>query len=93
MNRKPYFRKLLLISMIVIAAIIAITVFACDANKKQDQRQMSLSEYLSETSENWFLTGKKEYTVQAIMVSKEMTFHNELEVVDLVARDAGLITE
>ena len=79
--------------MIVIAAIIAITVFACDANKEQDQRQMSLSEYLSETSENWFLTGKKEYTVQAIMVSKEMTFHNELEVVDLVARDAGLITE
>ena len=50
---------------------------------------MSLSEYLSETSENWFLTGKKEYTVQAMMVSKEMTFHNELEVVDLVARDDG----
>ena len=67
----------------------AITVFGCDANGEQDQKHLSLSEYLSETDENWFLTGKKEYTIQAMMVSKKMTFHNDLEVVDLVAADDG----
>lgn len=75
--------------MIAIAALAAITVSGCGASEEQDQKQMTLSEYLSDTNENWFLTGKKEYTVQAMMVSKETTFHNDLEVVDLVASDDG----
>ena len=53
------------------------------------QKSMSLKEYLETTGEKWFLTGKKKYTIQAMMVSKETTFHNALEVVDLVATDDG----
>jgi len=88
-NKQPYYRTLLLISIIVIATIAAIAVFGCDANRERDQKNLSLGEYLSETDECWFLTGKNEYTVKAMMVSKEMTFHNDLEVVDLVATDDG----
>ena len=53
------------------------------------QNSLSLEEYLKCSCEKWFLTGKKKYTVQAMMVSKETTFHNSLEVVDLVATDDG----
>lgn len=89
MKKQSFYRTNLLISMIAIAALAAITVSGCGASEEQDQKQMTLSEYLSDTNENWFLTGKKEYTVQAMMVSKETTFHNDLEVVDLVASDDG----
>ena len=80
---------LLLLSILVVAVIVAITISLRDANEEHDQKQMSLNEYLSETNETWFLTGKNKYTVQAMMVSEETTFHNDLEVVDLVARDDG----
>ena len=66
-----------------------ITLSGCHAGGEQDQNSLSLSEYLEETDEHWFLTGKNKYTVQAMMASKETTFHNDLEVVDLVARDDG----
>ena len=93
MNRQPRYRTILMISIIVITAVVAITVSGCNENEEQDQNQnqnyLSLSEYLAKTSENWFLTGKNEYTVQAMMVSEKMTFHNDLEVVDLVATDDG----
>lgn len=89
MNKKLCYRALVLISIFVIAVAAAITVSGCKSNGEQNQKQLSLSEYLSETNENWFLTGKNKYTVQAMMVSKEMTFHNELEVVDLTATDDG----
>ena len=59
------------------------------APDQKDQKSLSLEEYLKNSTENWFLTGKKKYTIQAMMVSKEMTFHNDLEVVDLVASDDG----
>ena len=59
------------------------------APDQKDQKSLSLEEYLKNRTENWFLTGKKKYTIQAMMVSKEMTFHNDLEVVDLVASDDG----
>jgi hypothetical protein len=88
-NKHAGHRTLLLIRIIVAAVIAAITLSGCGANEEQSQKQLSLSEYLSETNENWFLTGKKQYTVQAMMVSKETTFHNDLEVVDLVAADDG----
>ena len=80
---------MLLAVSIIVAVMAAITLSGCDEKKDQDQKSMTISEYLEETNENWFLTGKKEYTVQAMMVSKEMTFHNDLEVVDLVATDDG----
>ena len=60
-----------------------------NADSIRGQKSQSLEEYLESSREKWFLTGKKKYTVQAMMVSKEMTFHNDLEVVDLVAADDG----
>ena len=60
-----------------------------NADSARGQKSQSLEEYLESSREKWFLTGKKKYTVQAMMVSKEMTFHNDLEVVDLVAADDG----
>ena len=94
MKIHSYYRTLITISIFA-AIMAAIALSGCGENTNQDQDQeqeqisLTLSEYLEETSENWFLTGKKEYTVQAMMVSKEMTFHNDLEVVDLVAADDG----
>ena len=60
-----------------------------NADSTRGQQSQSLEEYLESSREKWFLTGKKKYTVQAMMVSKDMTFHNDLEVVDLVAADDG----
>ena len=60
-----------------------------NAESARGQKSQSLEEFLESSREKWFLTGKKKYTVQAMMVSKEMTFHNDLEVVDLVAADDG----
>ena len=60
-----------------------------NADSTLSQNSQTLEEYLESSREKWFLTGKKKYTVQAMMVSKEMTFHNDLEVVDLVAADDG----
>ena len=85
----PYYRMIIVISIIIVAVMVMIILSRRDAKKEQDKKSLSLSEYLKETGEKWFLTGKKEYTVQAMMVSKEMTFHNDLEVVDLVATDDG----
>lgn len=55
-----------------------------------DQKVMSLETYLEEGGEKWFLTGKNEYTIQAMMVSGETTFHNEREVVDYTVTDDGI---
>ena len=54
------------------------------------QNDMSLGEYLEQGGEKWFLTGKRAYTVQAMMVSKETFFHNELEVADYTVDDDGI---
>ena len=50
---------------------------------------MTFEEYLAQGGETWFLTGKQAYTVQAMMVSKETSFHNELEVTDYTVTDDG----
>lgn len=84
---KPAFCIMLVLMSILFVAVIVASGYP--ANAEQNQRRVTLSEYLSETDENWFLTGKNRYTVQAMMVSRETTFHNDLEVVDLVARDDG----
>ena len=88
MKKKSCYRMLIVINIIA-AVMVTITFSGCDEKKEQEQKNLSISEYLEETNENWFLTGKKEYTVQAMMVSKKMTFHNDLEVVDLVAENDG----
>ena len=57
--------------------------------QKASQETVGLDAYLEEGGEQWFLTGKKEYTIQAMMVSKETSFHNELEVSDYTVNDDG----
>ena len=75
--------------VIIVVGLVMAVLSGCSANKGKNQKSLSLTEYLSETNENWFLTGKKEYTIQAMMVSQEKKFHNDLEVVDYVAADDG----
>ena len=55
-----------------------------------DQTEMALEDYLEHGDEMWFLTGKNKYTVQAMMVSKETSFHNELEAADYTVTDDGI---
>ena len=45
--------------------------------------------YIQAHADDFFLTGKTEYTIQGMMVSKETSFHNELENVDYTATDDG----
>ena len=53
------------------------------------QITMTFEEYLARGGEAWFLTRKKAYTIQAMMVSRETAFHNELEVADYTVTDDG----
>lgn len=54
------------------------------------QISMSFEDYTDQSEEAWFLTGKNEYSVQAMMVSEETSFHNELEVTDYTVTDDGI---
>jgi len=88
MKERVRSRMLLVRSMLV--AVVVFSIFyhfgLCEG---RSQINLSLNEYLEQTNESWFLTGKKEYTIQAMMVSKALSFHNELENVDYVAIDDG----
>lgn len=46
-------------------------------------------DYIKAHADDFFLTGKTEYTIQGMMVSKETSFHNDLENVDYTAVDDG----
>ena len=54
------------------------------------QISITFEDYMDQGEEAWFLTGKKEYGVQAMMVSKETSFHNELEAADYTVTDDGV---
>ena len=72
---------------------LALSSSCAGTSKDKDssgQNDMSLGEYLERGREKWFLTGKRAYTVQAMMVSKEVSFHNELEVADYSVDDDGI---
>ncbi len=60
-----------------------------DIEHAPDRKVMTLEEFLKNTDGKWFLTGKKKYCVQAMMVSKEISFRNELEAADYAAVDDG----
>ncbi len=81
--------------MLILAALMAFFVFPSyaddgDVEYAPGQKIMTLEEYLEKSDEEWFLTGKNEYTVQAMMVSKDTSFHNDLEVVDYLVTDDGV---
>ena len=54
------------------------------------QTVMSVDTYLDRRDAQWFLTGKKEYALQAKMVSKETSFRNHLEMADYTVNDDGM---
>ena len=56
------------ISIIIMLAFMFVTYVEA-MGSEPDQISMTLDEYLETSDEAWFLTGKKEYYVQAMMVS------------------------
>lgn len=88
MKRRPCHQMPPVMRMIV-AAMVLIAFSGCRAWEGANRINLSLSKYLEQTGESWFLTGKKEYAIQAMMVSAPLSFHNELENVDYVATDDG----
>ena len=48
------------------------------------------ADYITAHADDFFLTGKTEYTIQGMMVSKETSFHNDLENVDYTVTDDGV---
>ena len=80
------------LSLLFVSSVMP--AFADDGEKDpvygENQMIMTMAEYLEQSENEWFLTGKKEYTVQAMMPSKETSFHNELEVVDYTVTNDGI---
>ena len=80
------------LSLLFVSSVIP--AFTDDGEKDpvygENQMIMTMAEYLEQSENEWFLTGKKEYTVQAMMPSKETSFHNELEVVDYAVTNDGI---
>ena len=80
------------LSLLFVSSVMP--AFADDGEKDpvygENQMIMTMAEYLEQSENEWFLTGKKEYIVQAMMPSKETSFHNELEVVDYTVTNDGI---
>ena len=61
---------LLVICLLLTAAVVPACAESQDIRYAPGQTVLTLEEYLAQGHEAWFLTGKKEYAVQAMMVSK-----------------------
>ena len=89
-------KKFVIILLTAVFLAIPAGTFKSDADNEEkiqitkEQEIMTLEEYLEKSGEEWFLTGKLEYTVQAMMVSGEMSFHNDLEAADYTVKDDGI---
>lgn len=87
--------KGMLLAMLIVFVLAAGVLGAYSGRNSKDicndtnQEKLSLEEYLENTNEKWFLTGKREYTIQAMMVSGELSFHNDLELADYTVTDDG----
>ena len=90
MKMIPY--QMALFILLVLLTVIVLPAFAGkhDTVEKTEQIFMTFEDYLDQGGETWFLTGKKEYSVEAMMVSKETAFHNDLEVTDYTVADDGI---
>jgi hypothetical protein len=80
---------LLMLLSLLMVLVLSACVNTPGAEDAQTQISMRFADYMDQRGEAWFLTGKREYRVQAMMVSGELSFHNELENVDYVAVDDG----
>jgi len=91
MNNYAVILTVFLIPMLVLSAFAEQKTAGTDSERSTAQQQtMPLDEYLDKSGEEWFLTGKKDYAVQAMMVSKETSFHNEPEAADYTVSDDGM---
>lgn len=86
-------------TLLTVMLVLACVLWGCAGSAKSqlvqesstlDQETLTLNEYLEMGGEEWFLTGKKEYPVQAMMVSKETSFRNDLEGFDYTVTDDGI---
>ena len=87
MNRNV---RMIILAFLLAAAAALSCAESAETVYASGQTVLTLEEYLAQGHETWFLTGKKEYTVQAKMVSGETSFHNELEAVDYTVTDDGI---
>ena len=78
---------LILGSLIFIAALL---FGRWNRKTEAGKKNMTFEEYLKTGREQWFLTGKKEYGIQGMMVSKETSFRNEYEDVGYTVNDDGI---
>ena len=80
--------------LILLSLLMVLVLSACvntpGAEDAQAQISIRFADYMDQRGEAWFLTGKREYRVQAMMVSGETAFHNELEVTDYTVTDDGI---
>ena len=53
------------------------------------QKEVTLDEFLATSNAQWFQTGKTSYTIQGMMVSKDLSFTNDLEGTDYTAKPNG----
>ena len=79
----------ILLSVFLSACVSSETAEPSVMTEASDPVSMTFGEYLEQGGESWFLTGKRQYAVQAMMVSKETSFHNELEVADYTVTNDG----
>ena len=79
----------ILLSVFLSACVSSETAEPSVMTEASDPVSMTFGEYLEQGGESWFLTGKRQYAVQAMMVSKEPSFHNELEVADYTVTNDG----
>ena len=90
-KRMGFYQAVVLI-LLILQALTVLTAFAemLDTEENPLQVSMTFEHYVDQSGEAWFLTGKKEYSVEAMMVSKETAFHNDLEVTDYTVADDGI---
>lgn len=81
---------ILLLAPLLALSMLFSSACAGRASEGSNQRELTLAEYLAEGDEEWFLTGKREYAVQAMMVSHELHFRNDLEEVDYTVTNDGV---
>lgn len=86
----PYKTILPILIILLTTSILLACAETLDNEDAPEQISMTFEDYLDQDTEEWFLTGKNEYSVQAMMVSKETSFHNDLEETDYTVTDDGV---
>ena len=71
------------------AALTCAAVMLLRDRSHPAQKQQTLEDYLAQDGIEWFLTGKKQYLIQAKTVSQTVSFRNELEAADYTVTDDG----